>query len=135
MQNEALEALRGADAVVLVVDGRHKTDPELVKDLPPKKTVCAVNKVDLIRPKSMMLPVLQAWTALFDFAAIVPISARTGSGVRTLVEEVTKLVPVGMIRCSTPTSSPTGPSVTSRPRWSASRSSCERAKRCPTASP
>jgi GTP-binding protein Era len=94
MQNEAVEGLRGADVVVLIVDARAKPDLTLLEEL-PAKTICAVNKVDLVRPKSLLLPVLEAWTKAHDFSAIVPISAKTNSGIGRLVEEVLARLPEG----------------------------------------
>ena len=94
MQNEALEGLRGSDLAVLVIDARSRPDPALLEDL-PKETILAVNKVDLVRPKSMLLPVLEAWSKAHPFAAIVPVSAKTGSGVERLLDEVRARLPEG----------------------------------------
>jgi len=94
MQNEALEALRDADVTVFVEDARTKPDPGLLEKLPPR-TLCALNKVDLVRPKSNLLPVLETWGAAHAFDAIVPISAKTGSGVERLLEEIRERLPVG----------------------------------------
>jgi GTP-binding protein Era len=79
---------------VFVEDARTKPDPKLLEKLPPH-TLCALNKVDLVRPKSELLPVLETWGKAHDFDAIVPISAKTGSGVLRLLEEVRARLPVG----------------------------------------
>lgn len=94
MQNEAKEALRGADLVVLVADARDQPDKALLADL-PRHTLLALNKVDLIHPKSRLLPVLEAWNAAHEFAAIVPISAKTQSGTERLLQEVAQRLPEG----------------------------------------
>ena len=45
--------------------------------LVPAKTPCvlAINKVDRVRPRSALLPALEAWGKERDFAAVVPIAA------------------------------------------------------------
>jgi GTPase len=94
MQNEAKEGLRGADLVVFIADARTKPDSELIGEL-PKGAILALNKVDLVRPKSMLLPVLEAWDKAHAWAVIVPISAKTTSGVQRLLEEVRARLPEG----------------------------------------
>jgi GTP-binding protein Era len=93
MQNEALEGIRGADLVLYIGDARSKPDA-WVNDL-PKGALCALNKVDLVRPKSHLLPTLEAWNAAHDFGAIIPVSARTGSGIPRLLAEVRARLPIG----------------------------------------
>jgi GTP-binding protein Era len=94
MQNEALEALRDADLVLVVADARGGPDEALIAAL-PAGAVLALNKIDLVRPKSRLLPVLEAWTKAHDFAAIVPVSAKTGGGVARLLDELRARLPEG----------------------------------------
>ena len=95
MQNEALESLRGADLVLVVADARAPApDDELLASI-PKGAVLALNKVDLVHPKSRLFDTLQAWSKAYDFAAIVPISAKTKSGVRDLLAELRSRLPTG----------------------------------------
>jgi GTP-binding protein Era len=95
MQNEALEALHGCDLVLFVEDARTKPTAALLKELPSSGTLCALNKIDLVHPKSALFPALEAWGAAHDFAAIVPISAKTGSGVGRLLDEIRTRLPEG----------------------------------------
>ncbi|HEY1958487.1 MAG TPA: GTPase Era [Polyangiaceae bacterium] len=94
MQNEALEALRDADLVLVVADARTEPDAELLASA-PKGAILALNKVDLVKPRSDLLPRLEAWGKAHDFAAIVPISAKTKSGVERLVKELRERLPEG----------------------------------------
>ena len=87
MQNEAKEALRDADVVLVVADARTEPDLELLRDV-PKGALLALNKVDLVEPKPRLLPRLEAWTKAHDFGAIVPISAKTKSGIKQLLSEL-----------------------------------------------
>lgn len=94
MQNEAVEALRECDVVLFVADARREPDADLLKDV-PKGAVCALNKVDLVEPKSKLLPKLEAWGAAHEFSAIVPISAKTKSGIKQLLRELRDRLPEG----------------------------------------
>ena len=70
------------------------SDVELIAQLPSDlPTVLVLNKIDRVRDKAKLLPVLQALSAQHDFAAVVPISARNGDGVELVLAEVAKLVP------------------------------------------
>jgi GTP-binding protein Era len=70
------------------------SDLELIAQLPADlPTVLVLNKIDRVRDKAKLLPVLQALGEKHDFAAVVPISARHGDGVERVLAEVAKLVP------------------------------------------
>ena len=105
MVDEALGAIQDVEAVLLVVtppESAHavKLAPEerrileLVKAA-RKPTVLAINKVDTVKDKPALIPVLTAWNELASFAALVPVSARRGSGVPGLIRELAKLMPEG----------------------------------------
>jgi len=95
MQNEAKEALRQADLVLFVTTAGGS--PEVLRELEGLEVpvVCALNKVDLVRPKSKLLPVLEGCAAAYPFAAIVPISAKTGDGLSELMAELRSRLPEG----------------------------------------
>ena len=57
--------------------------------------VLAVNKVDLVRPKSALLPYLLACEKRAAFHAIVPISAASADNLDRLLDLLTDLLPVG----------------------------------------
>ena len=59
-----------------------------------RPTILALNKVDQLRDKRQLLPLLEQYGAL-GFAAMVPISAKTGAGVPALLDELEKIVPEG----------------------------------------
>ncbi len=97
MVHEATEAQRDVDAIVIVADARaHVADPKLLETLPKSvPVICALNKVDLVHPKDKLIPVLAAWSKIYDFAAIVPISAKTKSGIQRLLSELRERMPEG----------------------------------------
>ncbi len=90
----------GADAVVLVVDaasGVGRGDGFVARSqvVPARgRKVCAVNKIDLLRGDAV-LPQLEAASVLAEFDEIVPVSARSGRGLRELLDVLAATVPEG----------------------------------------
>lgn len=83
------------DAAVLVVEPiKEPTKAELglIEKLKDKKipAILAVNKIDSVKNKEDLLPAIEAYSSLIDFAAIVPISAKTGENVGVLKDEISK---------------------------------------------
>jgi GTP-binding protein Era len=60
-----------------------------------KPVVLAINKVDLLKDKSLLLPLIAEWSASGKFRAIVPISAERGDGIERLLAELVAAVPAG----------------------------------------
>lgn len=72
----------------------HPGDLALLDGLAPGvPTVLVVNKVDRVRDKAQLLPLIDALSRARDFAAIVPISALRADGVERVLDEVSKLLP------------------------------------------
>ncbi len=103
MVHAALGALEEADVVVLLTEigrsrpGAAPTQPdalvlERMADL-TAPVILALNKIDLVRRKSLLLPVLEAYQRAREFAALVPISAVNGTGVDALVGEIVARLP------------------------------------------
>ena len=57
--------------------------------------VLAINKVDTVKDKTALFPILKAWDELGPFAALVPVSAKRGSGTDALLGELRKVLPKG----------------------------------------
>jgi GTPase len=107
MQDEAMTAVADCDAAILLVDatdGRQRKPARL--DEPDALAlqqglraagvpiVLALNKVDGMRAKTDLLPMIEAYDKA-GFDPVMPISALTGDGVDKLVAAVAKLLPVG----------------------------------------
>lgn len=99
-------ALHQADAVVIILDvGLYAKRPQLFdSEIRPltdpvgrvgKPVFIAANKVDQIKPKEKMLPLLLRIGQAFPQAEVFPISAATGEGVDDLLAALTKLLPEG----------------------------------------
>ena len=96
MVRSARESIAGVDACLLVVEAGKKTSPadlELIAKFKETQmpAVLAVNKIDLLPDKSLLMEQLAELSKLYEFAAIVPVSAVDGNGVRSdLLPELLK---------------------------------------------
>src|SRR5579871_904458 len=100
MMVEVREALEGCDLVLVIMDVTRKLDPrdEFALDLLRRtatKAFLVLNKVDLIREKAKLLPLIEGYRKLYDFAEVVPISALKKKGLDVLLEAVTVALPAG----------------------------------------
>jgi GTPase len=100
MMVEVREALEGCDLVLVLMDATRKLDPrdEFALDLLRRtgtKAFLILNKVDLIRSKSKLLPLIEEYRKLHDFAEVIPISALQRKGLDTLLERIVAALPAG----------------------------------------
>ena len=56
--------------------------------------VLVINKIDTVEKESL-LPVIAAWTKVFDFDSVVPVSAKNGDGLDILLAEMQKYASEG----------------------------------------
>ena len=56
--------------------------------------ILVLNKIDAVR-KQELLPLIAYWSAQHNFAAVVPISARTHEGLDTLLDRIVAVLPEG----------------------------------------
>jgi GTP-binding protein Era len=110
MNATARGTARSTDVVVLMTDVSSLTssreqaekepllaeDRELIAEISSNATAVAViNKIDLLKDKSRLLHLLAALGETRDFAALVPISAKSADGVDRVLDEVANLLPEG----------------------------------------
>src|SRR5579864_345675 len=91
MMVEVREALEGCDLVLVIMDVTHKLDPRdqfAIGLLKHSKTPAflILNKVDLIRDKARLLPVIEEYRKLHDFREVIPISALKRNGLDILLK-------------------------------------------------
>lgn len=96
MVKSVTNTVDGVDACLLVVEARakiSKADEELIKRFHTGKVpaVLAINKVDLLEDKSPIMEQIAQYSQLYDFQAVVPVSAKDGSGMDDLMEELKAL--------------------------------------------
>ena len=96
MNRGVTQALAEVDVVILVVEADRfdERDLAVVKLLPAERPVIlAVNKIDQMKDRAKLLPILAKLGAQYAFAAIVPVSAAKGSQLDDLLGEARKHLP------------------------------------------
>ncbi|MBC17367.1 GTPase Era [Pseudodesulfovibrio profundus] len=102
----AWNALASADAVVVLIDAAlyaakpHLLDKEIKPLVKPVKetgrpVLVAVNKVDRVKDKPTMLPVMAKLGELWPEAEFIPISALRGQGTDELKAKILDIIPEG----------------------------------------
>ena len=99
MVDLALDTIRDVDVLVLVLDASVGTGSgdRYVLGLVERASipvVAALNKIDLIA-KQRLLPLIDWYRRQREFAALVPVSARTGDGCERLLSAVLEALPEG----------------------------------------
>ncbi|NOT46147.1 MAG: GTPase Era [Acidobacteria bacterium] len=94
------DAILSVDLLVLMRDASVSTGNgdrfvlDLVKQS-EKPCVLVLNKIDKVRDKTALLPLIEYYSNEFEFAEIVPVSALKGDAVENLLNQITKHLPVG----------------------------------------
>lgn len=98
MNRAVTDTLTGVDAVLFVVDASRfgEADRRALQVVPKGvPLVAAINKVDLLERKEMLLPFLDQLSREREFAALVPISAETGLQCDALLDALVQALPEG----------------------------------------
>ncbi|MFH1130087.1 MAG: GTPase Era [Pseudomonadota bacterium] len=110
MVQEAIAGLAGVDCILLVTDlepiqrtppteiSFHREDEYVLEQLknqrPCPPVVVALNKIDQVKNRAQLLPLIELWHQ-GGFEKIIPISALKKDGLDLLQDELTKLLPNG----------------------------------------
>lgn len=103
MVQTTLETLDAGDVVYVVVDAARQSvhvDRGVVQEVRrvvgnhPRPSLLVLNKIDAVR-KPLLLPLLDAYNRLYPWAALIPISAKTGDGIDRLLAATVKALPEG----------------------------------------
>ncbi len=95
--NEAVgDTVGGVDACLFLVEPKgelNEQELELLKMFKKKNlpVILAINKIDMINDKEVLLNRIVELNTLYDFTAIVPVSATDGDHVDELIDELNKL--------------------------------------------
>jgi GTPase len=100
MMAEVREALEGCDLILLLLDAKRKSQREdsFVLDLVKKSGTPAfllLNKIDLLRDKRDLLPLIGEFQGRHEFQEIIPISALKKTGLEDLLQSILKALPKG----------------------------------------
>ncbi len=93
MVRSVTSSIDGVDACLLVTEAKGRVtqaDRELIRrfQMGGVPAVLAINKLDLMKEKEPLMEQIAVFSQLYDFRAVVPVSARTGEGVEELLEEL-----------------------------------------------
>lgn len=93
------DAILSVDLLVLMRDASVSTGngDKFVLDLvkrSEKAAILVLNKIDKIRDKTLLLPLIEHYSNEHEFAEIVPVSALKGDAVDNLLKQITKHLPV-----------------------------------------
>jgi len=83
--------LGGVDSAILVVEAREEVgdiEAQIIKRFKQDKmrAILVINKIDTVRPANIA-KTIAAYAAEFDFDAVVPVAAKNGKGIETVVSE------------------------------------------------
>lgn len=95
----ALSTLSEADLILLVVDVKSPDEPSerlLLDTLGRQRlpVLLALNKIDRVQ-RPILLSRIERWSGAFPFAAVVPISAKTGQQIDRLMAAMEEAIPAG----------------------------------------
>jgi GTP-binding protein Era len=100
MVRQVGESIADVDVAVLGADCERpisQAEKTLAKNFADRKlpAVLALNKIDKLHGREALLPQMAAYSALYDFAAILPISATQGEGLEALLSQVAGFAQAG----------------------------------------
>jgi GTP-binding protein Era len=100
MMQTVRAALDGRDLLVFVADASLPftgADAQAIDLVRKSQTPCvlALNKIDRLEDKAVLLPLIEKYKAACDFAEYVPVSARTGEGLEELKKAILGRLPEG----------------------------------------
>lgn len=89
------DGMTDVDCCLLVVEADKKITPaeiDLIDRFKKRKlnAVLAINKTDLLENKEELFEIIKNYTDLFDFSAVVPVSAKNNEGIDDIFSELSK---------------------------------------------
>ena len=100
MMSAVHDAILSVDLLVLMRDASVSTGNgdkfvlDLVKES-GKPAILVLNKIDKLKDKNLLLPLIESYAKEYDFAEIVPVSALKGEAVDNMLAQIVKHLPIG----------------------------------------
>ena len=96
MLNTVKESVSDIDAVVFMMDCSKKINEQelnLLHSLNKSRmpVILVINKIDLLRSKNDLAPIIADLTSKVDFQAVIPVSVTENNGVDIVINEIIKL--------------------------------------------
>lgn len=90
------DSISGVDACLFVIEPKgelRQTEMELIEKFKKEKmpVILAINKVDMLADKTELMGRIEEMSKLYDFEAVVPVSAQNGTNIKELTDELKKL--------------------------------------------
>ena len=100
MMTSVHDAIMSVDLLVLIRDASVSTGngDRFVLDLVKqsgKPAILLLNKIDKIREKGNLLPLIEMYSKEYDFAAVLPVAALKGDGIDAFLDQIAKHLPEG----------------------------------------
>lgn len=98
MNRSVVQTLAEVDVVLFLIEAGHwgQVEDKMLTMLPEGRPVLlVVNKIDRLKDRKMLLPFLARLSSLYEFAAIVPVSAERGENLAELLKVAGTYLPVG----------------------------------------
>ncbi|MBZ5573621.1 MAG: GTPase Era [Acidobacteriia bacterium] len=100
MMAEVREGLEGCNLLLLIADvtQRFGTGDQFVLDMARRSgtpVFLLLNKIDLLKQKDRLLPMIEGYRKLHDFKEVLPLSARKRQGLDLLLQKVIDSLPEG----------------------------------------
>ena len=93
------QAVADADVILMLIEAERLTidDRRLAERLNERAddTVLVLNKMDRVRPREALLPLLERASGELPFSAFVPVSAQKGTNLDRLVDDISRRLPHG----------------------------------------
>jgi len=97
MNKTAANALVGVDITLVMItsEGWMKEDRHALKlaQQEKKNLILLINKIDKLKNKNLLLPLIKFSSQLHDFKAIIPLSASDGNNVQSLMDVLPEYLP------------------------------------------
>ena len=97
MNRTTASALADADVVLFMTEANRWTaeDQDVVKrlQLTSQPVIALLNKIDKVHPKELLLETLAEMSARYDFAEVIPISAKRADNLDSLMEVLPGFLP------------------------------------------
>ena len=100
MMGEVREAVEGCDLILLMIDvnRRLSTEDQFALRMAQQAgtpVFLLLNKIDLLKDKKQLLPIIEEYQRLHEFREIIPLSALKKDGLDLLLDKVVALLPAG----------------------------------------
>jgi len=94
------EALESCDLVLMLIDVTRKLSPEdnyalKLAQRAGTPVFLLLNKIDLVRDKKKLLPIIEEYHRLHDFREVIPLSGLKKEGLEQLLDALVKVLPEG----------------------------------------